>query len=359
MFVLIVLLLPSAVFALDVTQRQSEMLQTEKLLDALPKESRGRIGEITPHEGAEFGKTAMRILQSALQDHVHLLSGILRTSGKLLGILVICAMVSAAAGPKVQPAVDLAAVAVLLVCCTDDMSGSIHMAAETVEELSVFSKSLLPVAAAAAAASGSTQASAALYGGSVLFLSLLTSVISKLFLPLLRAFLALSAADCVLEGNVLTGLRQMIMTFMKNALRFGLLFFSGYLSLSGVIAGSADALAVKAAKMSVSAAVPVVGGMISDASETVLVSAKILVNSVGVFGMLGVFSILIVPFLKVGLHYLGISVVSSLSAVLGCTKQTRFLEAVAQSMGVLTAITCSCGLFVFVACVCFLRITSI
>ena len=48
----------------------------------------------------------------------------------------------------------------------------------------------------------------------------------------------------------------------------------GYLTASGAIAGSADAAAVKAAKMTISRAIPVVGGILSDAAETVLAGAE-------------------------------------------------------------------------------------
>ena len=47
-----------------------------------------------------------------------------------------------------------------------------------------------------------------------------------------------------------------------------LLLFVGWLTASGAIAGSADAAAVKTAKMAISRAVPVVGGILSDAAET-------------------------------------------------------------------------------------------
>jgi stage III sporulation protein AE len=49
-----------------------------------------------------------------------------------------------------------------------------------------------------------------------------------------------------------------------------MLAFVGYLTVSGVIAGSADAVAIKAAKSRRLRMVPVVGGILSDAAETVL-----------------------------------------------------------------------------------------
>lgn len=70
----------------------------------------------------------------------------------------------------------------------------------------------------------------------------------------------------------------------------------GYLTASGAIAGSADAAAVKAAKMTISRAIPVVGGILSDAAETVLAGAGVLRGTVGVVGMLVVLAICLTPF---------------------------------------------------------------
>lgn len=71
---------------------------------------------------------------------------------------------------------------------------------------------------------------------------------------------------------------------VTSVLTVVLLVFVGYLTVSGVIAALPDAVTVKAAKFTMSSLVPVVGGILSDAAETVLAGARILKNAVGVFG---------------------------------------------------------------------------
>ena len=67
--------------------------------------------------------------------------------------------------------------------------------------------------------------------------------------------------------------------------------FTGYIGFTGVVSGTTDAMAMKAAKLTISGAVPVVGGILSDASEAVLVSAGIMKNAAGVYGILAVLAI--------------------------------------------------------------------
>lgn len=80
--------------------------------------------------------------------------------------------------------------------------------------------------------------------------------------------------------------------------------FTAYLSLTGLLSGSSDEAAVNAAKSTLSAALPVVGGIAADASEAVLQSAKLLRATAGTFGILAVLAMALVPFLKIAICYL-------------------------------------------------------
>ena len=54
-----------------------------------------------------------------------------------------------------------------------------------------------------------------------------------------------------------------------------LIVFTAFLSVSNLLAGSADRLAVKVGKTVISGAVPVVGGILSDATEAVAAAALV------------------------------------------------------------------------------------
>ena len=77
-----------------------------------------------------------------------------------------------------------------------------------------------------------------------------------------------------------------------------------------------DRMTLKTAKLAVSGAVPVVGGVISDATETMLSGAALLRGSIGIFGMLCVAAICFVPFVRAGASYL-CGGCCTLAAVLG------------------------------------------
>ena len=172
----------------------------------------------------------------------------------------------------------------------------------------------LPVVAGLAAATGAASGAAVRQGATVLFSGLLIGAIDTLLVPIVYAYVAVCAAHAAVGNEGLKRIAGTLKWVVTSILTVVLLVFVGYLTVSGVIAGSTDAVTVKAAKFTMSSLVPVVGGILSDAAETVLAGAGILKNAVGVFGMLAVLCMCVAPFLQLGIHYLTYKVTSALSA---------------------------------------------
>ena len=144
----------------------------------------------------------------------------------------------------------------------------------------------------------------------------------------------------------------------EDGLRVVLFVFTGYLTVTGVISGSADAAAVRATKAAVSGMVPVVGSILSDASETLLASASALKSSMGVFGMLAVLAICLTPFLKIGAQYLLLKGTAAVSGTIGMPQQVKLVKHAATAMGYLLAMTGACALMLLISVVCFLKVVG-
>ena len=147
--------------------------------------------------------------------------------------------------------------------------------------------------------------------------------------------------------NLYDGLK-MLAALIKGTIVFlltaGLLVFVGYLTASGAIAGSADAAAVKAAKMTISRAIPVVGGILSDAAETVLAGAGVLRGTVGVVGMLVVLAICLTPFLQLALHYLTYKGAAALTGTVAGPRLSGLMDNLGGAFGLILGMTGSCAL---------------
>lgn len=295
----------------------------------------------------ELIKKALGTLQPDVKDAAGTCMGI-------LGVVLMLSLLEAVPGKqnKTCELVGAVAIGVLLLKQTNSL---IHLGAETVADVSAYAALLLPVMTAALAAQGGMTASAALYAGTAFFDSVLSNLISSVLRPMIYLFLALSVANCAVEENVLKQLRDFLKWLMVWSLKWILYIFTGYISITGVVSGTTDAATLKATKLTISGMVPVVGNILSDASEAVLVSAGVVKNAAGIYGMLAIGAVCMGPFLKIGLHYLMLKATAALCGVFGSKRITGLIGDFSGAMGLLLAMTGSVCLLFLISLVCFLK----
>lgn len=231
----------------------------------------------------------------------------------------------------------------------------IQLGVQTVEEISEYGKLILPVMTASMAASGGHTASAALYTGTIFFDSVLSLAISKLLVPMIYIYIVLCIACSAIGEELLKNLNNFIKWLMTWTLKIILYVFTGYIGITGVVSGHADAAAIKAAKLTISGAVPVVGNIISDASETILVSAGVMKNAVGLYGLLAILAMWIGPFLLIGCQYLLMKITNAVCGVFGEKKAVSLIKDFTWAMGFLLAMTGTVCLLLLISIVCFMK----
>ena len=309
--------------------------------------------QVMPERADSFGEGLWDILQAAL--------GLLRPDLKeaaavCLGFIAGCLLVSLLENlpGQTRQAAELAGTVAMGAALLRSANALVRLGTETVTQLSEYGKLLLPVMTAALAAQGGVTGSAALYMGTTLFNTVLSSLISGLLVPGLYLYLALAVAAAAIGAEGLKKLRDLIKWAMVWGLKIILYLFTGYMGITGVVSGTTDAAALKAAKLTISGVVPVVGGILSDASEAVLVSAGVVKNSAGIYGLLAVLSICIGPFLKIGVHYLLLKATGAVCGVFGPKGLTELAGDFSGAMGLVLAMTGSVCLLLLISTVCFL-----
>lgn len=243
----------------------------------------------------------------------------------------------------------LAGAAAVALIATADVNTLMGLGRETLEQMDTFSKILLPTVTAACAATGAPVAAAARQGATLLFLNLLLTVAERLLLPLLYAYVAMVTAHAALGND---GLKRLAGFLKWGTTGFLTLLFTGfvlYLSITGAVAGSADALTQKAAKTALSSMVPVVGGILSDAAETVAAGAGMLKGTVGVVGLLAVLAICAGPFLRLGVHYLVYKGIAALSATAAPGPLAGLIDAIGSAFALMMGVVGGGGLILYVA----------
>ena len=296
--------------------------------------------ELMPEDTGSFAAGLMELLRDAV---LGLRPDLKEASKVSLGVIAAVMMVSllqsfSGSVKTVANLVGATAIAAGLLLSANSL---IRLGSQTVTEISEYGKLLLPVMTAAMAAQ--------------VFDSVLSSLISRMLGPMVYLFLALSAANGAIGENILGKLRDLVKNVVSWSLKTILTVFTTYMTVTGVVSGTTDAAALKATKVTISSVVPVVGGILSDASEAVLVSAGLMKNAAGIYGILAVLAVFLSPFLKIGVHYLILKLTAAVCGIFGEKGLTELIGAFSTAMGLLLAMTGSECLLLLISTVCFLK----
>lgn len=322
--------------------------------------------EFTPPEVPQSGADLMperadsfvEGLWMILQDLIPMLRPDLQEASKVcLAVISVTLMVSllqsfSEPAKQISDLAGTAAVAATLLYSTNAL---FHLASQTITEICEYGKLLLPVMTAAMAAQGGVTTSTALYAGTAMFDTLLSTLISRLLVPMVYLFLALSAANSAVGEDHLKKMKELIKWLVSWCLKTLLTVFTGYIGLTGVVSGTTDAAALKATRATISTVVPVVGGILSNASEAVLVSAGLAKNAAGIYGILAILAVFLEPFLKIGTHYLLLKATAAVCGIFASKRITDLIADFSGAMGLLLAMTGSVCLLLLISTVCYMK----
>ena len=325
-----------------------------RAMELTAPEAPDSVSDIMPDNPDSFGEGFWQLLKAAIGKLKPDLAEAGRVNLSLSAAVLLIALLNpiVGAGKKTAEFVCTVSISLILLVPTRSM---INLAVETIRQMCDYSKLLLPVMTTALAAQGGMGKSAALYGATAAINTAVSAVVSGLLIPMVYIYLVLSMANSAAGEDSLKKLRDFVKWLISWTLKTVLTVFTAYISLTGVVSGTTDALTLKATKMTISSVVPVVGGILSDASEAVLISTAVMKNAAGIYGILAVLSVFLSPFLKIGSHYIVFKVTAALCGIYGPKQATDLIDDFSAAMGFLLAMTGAVCLMLLISTVCFMR----
>lgn len=292
-------------------------------------------------------RQALPVIAPAFSESVQICAG-------MVGICLLLSLVGNLSG-KTADILNLCSALSIGTVMLRASKSLVTLGVDTVEQISEYGKLLLPVLTAALTAEGGITASSAMYAGTAFFNAVLSAAITKLIIPLIYSYLCLSISACATETHILQKMKDIVKWAMTWILKIILYIFTGYIGISGVVTGSTDAMALKATKLTISGVVPVVGSILADASEAVLVSAGVVKNAAGVYGVLVILALGIGPFIQIGSQYLMLKATEALCAMFSSKNVTGIISDFGTVLGMLAAMTMTVCLMQLISIVCFMR----
>lgn len=322
-----------------------------ELRDALPEEASRLLsdswnnGETDLQQGLSgLGRNLGKKLSTVLQERLRSILGV------LLAVLLCGTLESMEQGVGAPKGFVTAAGALTVSLLTaGSLESLIGLGEAAMEEMGVLSDALVPTLAFTVAGGGAVHTAAVQEVTTVFFADLLLRLIRSFLLPLVNLYIGLLTAAAILPEKVLRGLSDALRKLISWLLCGLLSLFTLYLSFAGALAASSDRTAVRLAKTAVSGALPVVGSILSDATETVLAGAAALRGSIGVFGALGVLAICAWPVLQLSIQYLLYKLAGFLAGTVGSSELSKLVDGLGGAFGLVLGMTGSCALLLLIA----------
>lgn len=334
-FVIIISLITSA--------RADNLIDDEKIHDAVPGSVQAIVSDDTD--------LSLKNIWSELKSDS--LSSFKQSEKRAVSIIIvalICGVLSVFEVSDDAPDyIQLCGCAAIAVICIGDMGSYIDTAVSALNELDIFSKAILPAMCTACAACGAVSAAAARYAASALFMDVFVTAVNNVIVPLIYAYIAVLIAQAAFDNKSLEGVGKFLKCVCTGLMTVFTLAFTVYLSVSSAVSSSADAVTTKVAKTAISAALPVVGGIISDAASSVVAGAEVIKNTAGVFGMIVVLGICAAPFALLGINFLLYKAAAVAVSAISGSRIKNLVSGLGSAFGMLLAVIGCCGIFIFIS----------
>ncbi len=209
---------------------------------------------------------------------------------------------------------------------------------ETICASSSFMLLYVPVISGLMTASGH-PASGTMYAGVMIWLSgAVLQLASRLVVPLLKCVMSLSVVSAAGETVRFDGVADIFRRAARFILTFCMSIFAAFLTMRTIVSAAADSLTNRAVRFAVGSFVPVVGGALSDAYQTVVACVSLLKSGVGAAAIAAVFAIFVPVAVRCVLWQAVCTAGAALCGVFGVSRVSSLLSSLSSVVSVMFAV---------------------
>lgn len=220
---------------------------------------------------------------------------------------------------------------------------------QAIDNMVSFMQSLMPVLLTLLMAAGSITASAIFKPIIVGSIGITSTIMRDVILPLILFSAILAIVNNLPSGIKVGKLASLIKQASITLIGLVLTIFLGVVTIEGVLASSTDGVTLRTAKFAVDRFIPIVGGFMSDAVDTVLGCSLLIKNAIGVVGLIIILIIVTFPMLKI----LSLIIIYKITAVLiepiSDPKIVNCLNDMSNSLVIVFATVISVAIMFFIA----------
>lgn len=199
----------------------------------------------------------------------------------------------------------------VMVLCLKSFMDIYLVCSSAVDTMTVTMQALLPVMVPLLIAMGGFTSGGILNPFIITAITIFNSVMQRLIMPAIYISCIFILVNSLSEKDYVKKLALLIRGIAVSVMGLAVTLFSGLTIIQGLVTKTADGMLAKTAKYSVDNFVPIVGGFAADSLDMILSCTTIIKNGVGIFGLIIILTLLIMPMVKI----LAVALVFKVTAV--------------------------------------------
>lgn len=314
----------------------------DTLADAVPPEASEILEDsgITPDNNGAAALSIEGVLTFLKDQLLDKLTEPLRLFAALCGIVLLCALSKSAADTAGGMSGVFSAVGVLagagMTCAaiSEALSDTLNVLQAASEFMLVFVPVFAGIIAAMGKAAAASAANTVTLGAAQLF----SQLVVNFLVPVCGTVMGLSVTGAIHPELNISKLGELIKKAAVWILSLLMTVFMSILSAQTFVTNSADNVLIRTAKFAVSSGVPIVGGTISDAVNTVHASLSLLHSSIGTYGIIAGIVIILPTLISVVCYRMALSAAEAMSEVFGIKELSALFKACGSVMAIIMAV---------------------
>lgn len=333
----------------DTYKQQIEFSGADKIKDELPKDTKNSLDRLGINE--EDWEAVTKLTPDKIMSEIAVIS---KNSSRLpfnaalaaLAVMLLCALVdSFKLSFAEKPLGGIAGVIGTICICVSiitPMVKCISHCANVIKCASGFMLCYIPVMAGIMSAAGQVISGASYYMLMMGAGELISQISTNLLVPLLNIFLGISVVSSISPKMNLRGICDVFNNIVKWTLSFIMSVFVGLITIQSIVGTAADSTGTKTIKFAINSFVPIVGGALSDALNTVQGCVKLLKSGVGAFALIASGIIFIPVIIECLIWLVSINVCASIGDMFELKQISGLLRASGKVITTMLAIILSC-----------------
>lgn len=332
----------------DYSEYMEEFQSGSGLMEALPDDAQGILKSLDIY-GPDYNSILNIDFSRAEGEIMKLISGEAKTPfgafASVCGIMILFSILDGfREGLKSSPMGEvMGTVSVLVVTSLLVMPVTrlIESCAGSLMVSAGFLMAYLPVFAGIVISSGNSVSGASYYAIMIAAGNVIAFLASRVVVPFMSIFLGIGVMGGISPQLKLGGISSAISKAVKWILGFSMSVFSALLTFNTLLTASADSVATRAVRFTVSSFVPVVGSALSEAYRTVKSGMGLLKSGVGVFVIISIAVIFLPVLIQCILWMASLGLCKVIGEILGQNTVVTVLSGVSAVLGIMIALILS------------------